>query len=344
MSASPADLPELLPFKLDLVGRRVLWLRLSAQQREEAAFLDDRAVPANAEGGWMPLASLPPAAASGARPADAIFHIGHCGSTLLSRVLGAWPEVQGLREPLPLRTLAEAWPLLGRPESRLSEPEAPELLRALWSQWSRALSPHTRSVVKATSGCNGLIAPLLERCADARAILLDMPLRPYLATLLKSPASVLDAASAAGERLCDLQARGHAAGVALHALSLPQQCAMGWLAERVRFAAHAQGAHAARVLRMDFETLLAQPEPSLQRAAAHLGLDPQGLPRALAAAAWGRYSKAQTHDYGRDDRAHDLALAMQRHADEIAQGQAWVDAIARREPALAAAIDAPDHP
>lgn len=336
MSASPADLPEFLPFKLDLVGRRVLWLRLDASQRAEAAFLDDRALPAQAEGGWMPLSSLPPA--HGGPQADAIFHIGHCGSTLLSRVLSAWPQVQGLREPLPLRSLAEAWPQLGRPESRLAEDEAPALLRALWSNWSRALPPHTRSVVKATSGCNGLIAPLLDACADARAVLLDMPLRPYLATLLKSPASVLDAASAAGERLRDLQSRGHAAGVALHALSLPQQCAMGWLAERARFAAHAGGEHAARVLRVDFETLLAQPEASLQGLAAHLGLDPHGVARALASPAWGRYSKAQTHGYSADDRAHDLALALQRHAGEIAEGQAWVDTLVRREPALMAAV------
>lgn len=339
MSASPADLPEFLPFKLDLVGRRLLWLRLSAQQREEAAFLDDRALPANPEGGWMPLDSLPPAAERTPQ-ADAIFHIGHCGSTLLSRVLGAWPQVQGLREPLPLRTLAEAWPQLGRPESRLSEREAPQLLRALWSNWSRALPPQTRSVVKATSGCNGLIAPLLQGCGEMRAVLLDMPLRPYLATLLKSPASVLDAASAAGERLRDLQARGYADAAALHAMSLPQQCAMGWLAERVRFAAHAGGAHAARVLRVDFDTLLAQRETTLQRVAAHLGLDPQGLPPALASPAWGRYSKAQTHGYSADDRSHDLALAMQRHAAEIAEGVAWVEAIAQREPTLSAAIEA----
>ncbi|SFL09416.1 sulfotransferase [Lysobacter sp. cf310] len=338
MSASPADLPEFLPFKLDLVGRRVLWLRLNAQQRAQAAFLDDRALPANAEGGWMPLDSLPPALAQGGPQADAIFHIGHCGSTLLSRVLSAWPQVQGLREPLPLRTLAEAWPQLGRSDSRLSDAEAPQLLRALWGNWSRALPPQTRSVIKATSGCNGLIAPLLNACGDARAVLLDMPLRPYLATLLKSPASVLDAASAAGERLRDLQARGHAADAALHALSLPQQCAMGWLAERVRFAAHAGGEHAARVLRLDFETLLTQPEASLQRLATHLSLDPQGVAQALASPAWGRYSKAQTHDYSADDRAHDLALAMQRHADEIAEGVAWVDTLVRREPALRAAV------
>lgn len=324
MSASPLQQPEFLPFKIDLVMRRVLWLRLDAQQRREAAFLDDRAMPVDAQGGWMALDPLLAADHVGLAPAHAIFHIGHCGSTLLSRLLDSWPELQGLREPLPLRTLAELWPTLGQPLARLSEAQASRLMDALWARWSMPLPPMQRSVVKATSSCNGLIAPLLARHPDMRAILLDMPLRPYLATLLKSPASVLDAANAAGERLAHLHSRGIARDVSLHELTLPQQCAMGWWSERLRFGAFASGADAARVLRIDFEQLLLHPERELQRIAAHLGLDHTHVADALASTAWGRYSKAQSHGYGRDDRAHDLALAMQRHADGIAEGEAWV--------------------
>ena len=338
MTLSPPEDPQFLPFKLDTVGRRILWLRLDAAQRREAAFLDDRALPPQAEGGWLPWDSLPAANTAGAIAADAIFHIGHCGSTLLSRVLDSWTEVQGLREPLPLRTLAEAWPLLDLPESRLSPTEAPRLLQALWSGWSQPLGPHRRSVVKATSRCNGLIDPLLSQQRMMRAILLDMPLRPYLATLLKSPGSVHDAANAAAERLRDLHSRGHGDGVALHGLTLPQQCAMGWLAERLRFDAIAQGEHGARVLRMDFDELLADPERELLRAAAHLQLDPTGVTDALASSAWGRYSKAQTHGYGRDDRAHDLELATQRYGKEIAEGEAFVEAFVHRHPGLRAAV------
>ncbi len=336
---SPLDDPGFLPFKLDLVGRRVLFLRLDSAQRRDAAFLDDRALSANAEGGWMPLDAVLARDADASdrhacKPADAIFHIGHCGSTLLSRLLDSWPQVQGLREPLPLRTLAETWPGLQAPQSRLSAAQASQLLRLLWSRWSQALPPQTRSVVKATSSCNGLIAPLLDSQPTMRAILLDMPLRPYLATLLKSPTSVLDAANAAGERLQDLHARGYADAIALHALSLPQQCAMGWLAERIRFDAVSNGDDAARVLRLDFDALLAQPREQLQRVAEHLALDPEGVDPAMASPAWGRYSKAQAHDYSRDDRAHDLALAMQRHGAEIAEGEAWVEALLRQHPRL----------
>ncbi len=330
MTRSLLDDPALLPFKLDLVGRRVLWLRLDAQQRRDAAFLDDRAVPANADGGWLPLDALLAHRAPEAPPAHAIFHIGHCGSTLLSRLLDAWPDVHGLREPLPLRALADAWPTLDAPTSRLSPSQAHDTLHALWACWSQALPPHRRSVVKATSSCNGLVAPLLSRHAGVRAVLLDMPLRPYLATLLKSPASVLDAANAAGERLLHLQATGRADGVALHQLDLPQQCAMGWWSEQLRYESLAKDEHAARVLRMDFDALLSDPRDAMLRVADHFELDRTRIDDVLASPAWGRYSKAQSHGYGRDDREHDLALSMQRHAREIDEAQAWLERMRTR--------------
>src|SRR5688572_26505783 len=122
--------PEFLPFKLDLVARRVLLVRLTATQRREAAFLDERALPAHADGGWMPLDAWLSQVVAPDIQADAIFHIGHCGSTLLSRLLESWPQVQGLREPLPLRTLAEIWRDLHAPHSRLSPQEATRVLTA----------------------------------------------------------------------------------------------------------------------------------------------------------------------------------------------------------------------
>lgn len=333
MTASAVADPEMLPFKLDLVGRRVLWLRLSASQRRDAAFLDERALPKDAQGGWMPMESLHDPVPAQA-PAAAIFHIGHCGSTLLSRLLESWPEVQSLREPLPLRTLAEAWPQLAMSQSRLDPRQAPDLLRDLWARWSHPLPPARRSVVKASSSCNGLVVPLLAQQSSLQAILLDMPLRPYLATLLKASGSVMDAAHAAGERLQVLQGEGLAEGEALHAMSLPEQCAMGWLAERVRFDRLSTGEP--RVLRVDFEALLSGPDVTLQAIARHLSIDPGGVAAALASPAWGRYSKAQDHDYGRQARAMDLELALQRHRGEIEAGMAWVAACVRRYPALQA--------
>ncbi|MCF7223584.1 sulfotransferase [Marilutibacter chinensis] len=338
MMPSPLHDPEFLPFRLDLVGQRVLWVRLGQARRHAAAFLDERALPAEPEGGWLPLPAWLQAEPGTAMPADAIFHIGHCGSTLLARLLESWPQLQSLREPLPLRILAEAWPTRGQADARLSVDGAERLLQAAWAAWSRPLPPCTRSLVKATSSCNGLIGPLLDLHPAMRAVLLDMPLRPWLATLFKSADSVNDAASAAPERLRHLQACGFADGLALHAMSLPEQCAMGWLAERLRFGALAAGPHGARVLRVDFETLLEAPGPTLATIARHLGLDDGSVPVALASPVWGRYSKAQAHEYGPRDRRHDLELALQRNASGIAAAEAWLAAQARRHPEVAAVL------
>lgn len=331
--------PAHLPFRLDPVLRRVLWLRLDGAAREKASFLDERAMPPSPQGGWTPLDVLGRVAPA-AQPAHAIFHIGHCGSTLLSRVLAADPALPGLREPLPLRTLAEAWTELDTPRARFSRDEARALLAGLWSAWSRPLAPGTRAVVKATSRCTLLAAPLLETFPDLRVVLLDMPLRPWLATLFKSEASLTDAAGPAAERLAWLRSHGLAADVALHALPLPAQCALGWLAEQLRFEALAAGPHGACVLRVDFDDLLATPRDTLARVTAHLGRPPSGVDAALASPHWQRYSKAPEHGYHADDRRHDLALALRRYGAEVDAGRAAVDAVLAVRPNLRARLAA----
>jgi len=49
---------------------------------------------------------------------------------------------------------------------------------------------------------------------------------------------------------------------------------------------------------------------------------------AAASPAWGRYSKAQSHGYGRADRAHDLTLSMQAFGADISDAESWIAAIA----------------
>lgn len=314
--------PEYLPFRLDLANDRVLFVRLDAGQRREAAFLDPRALPPQPHGAWVPLSMLSSQTADADAIGDGIFHIGHCGSTLLSRLLDSWPEVEGLREPLPLRDLAAAWHASAPPR---------DLLATLMRYWRRPLPPASRVAIKVTSSCNTLIEPLLREGGLQRAILLDMPLAPWLATLLKSEDSVRDALAAFDERAEVLRMHGIAIDAAHAPRDAVEACAMGWLAEHLRFDAVSHGEFASRVLRVDFEDLLSSPEATLSRIAAHLALDPAGVARALASPAWGRYSKAQQHGYGRDDRAHDLALAQQRFGEEIARGIAWVErAIAGR--------------
>lgn len=331
MSTPPLEDPDFLPLKLDLAGRRVLFLRMSAEQRVEAAFLDERALPPDAQGFWLHHHQLSAGIADLHACPDFIFHIGHCGSTLLSRLLQSWPDMQVLRELLPLRTLAEAQ---GQDDSVSSFAEWQALLPVLLSRWAIPQPPHRRVLIKATSSCNGLIDPILRLCPTTRVVLLDMPLEPYLATLFKSPASVRDAAAAAPLRWKFLAPRSGAEGASMESPGYAEICAMGWLAEQVRFSELLLGEHRQRLLRVNFHDLLSQPQRELGAVAGLLGLEATQLERALSSPSWTRYSKAQGYAYSTDDRSHDLALSRERFAPQIASGRAWVRAFLSQHPAL----------
>lgn len=325
-----------LPFRLDLPQQRVLFVRIDAAERQQAAFLDERLLTGDMPGAWLPLDSLPGAPAAIA-PLHFIFHIGHCGSTLLSRLLQAWAGVQSLREPLPLRSLAEARSALLHDQEQAATPQWQSLLPTLLALWARPLPATTVTAIKATSSCNGLIEPVLLAAPAARAILLDMALEPYLATLFKSPDSVRDAAAAAPERLASLGHALHDEPLRMDAMSLPQLCAMGWLAEQQRFADLLAGPFGPRLLRVRFDTLLQQPEAGLAQIAGHLQWTTDAVPAALASDAWGRYSKAQDHAYGAADRAWDLDESRRRHAVHIREGLDYVAALQARHAVLGGA-------
>lgn len=328
------DDPLFLPFRLDPVAKRMLFAKLEARERAEAPFLDERILGTNPQGAWMPL-NLLQERLPDFQACHFIFHIGHCGSTLLSRLLQSWPCTQVLREPLPLRTLATAWSELDCSSSRFSREEWQLILHQTILLLARPIRPAVETLIKATSNCNALILPILSCVPDTRIILLDMALRPYLATLLKSPNSVNDAASAAPERLRFLRSQlGEDPELVLHRMSLPQQCAMGWIAERLRFQLLVDGDQSSRVLHLDFDNFLRFPEASLRTIASHLKWDEEIVSQAMTSSAWTRYSKAQEHQYAPADRSHDLAHSLRLHSIEIAGAESFVRQLCRRHSIL----------
>lgn len=317
---------EYLPFDIDVEGQRLLLVRLDARQRADAAFLDRRILGDAPQLAWVPLSAVP--SAPPPRPPHFIFHIGHCGSTLLSRLLQSWPRTQVLREPQALRTLA-AW-------RQLDAQRVDALLPGLSGLWARDPDRGVATVLKATSSCNALAAPLLSSLPGCRALLMDMPLRSYLATVFKSRAALQDVAAAWPARAEVLARHGIDVTREVGEGDTAAACAAGWLAEQLRYEALVREDTTHRVLRVDFETLLADPRQTLQVIARHLGFDAAGVEAALAAPAWRRYSKATDHAYDAADRAHDLALAERRFGPAIERGTTWVkrqrDRLLRAEP------------
>ncbi len=117
--ATLAESPDWFCHQLDLEADRALLLRLEPAAIRAAAFLDERVLAGRSDGFRIPLATLRERAqACVGRAPHAIFHIGHCGSTLLARVLGELPGLRVLREPLPLRTLAALYEELPQATAR----------------------------------------------------------------------------------------------------------------------------------------------------------------------------------------------------------------------------------
>jgi hypothetical protein len=341
--AALPESPDSYPQKLDLVRSCALLIGLDAASYRAASFLDDRILAPATVGAWLPLEQIVAAAKSSrnVRPLHYILHTGHVGSTLLSRLLDTTGNVLPLREPLPLRTLAEASDSVGQPESLLSPAQFDALLEMFARLWGRGY-PSTHSVVlKATSAAARVAPALLRRDPGARAVYLNLRAEPYLATLLAGPNSAVDLRGHGPERMRRMTLQLSASTRPLHALSHGELAAMSWLAESLT--QHAVLAQAPdQTLAVDFDELLADLPGAMARIAAHLALQvaPGWLERLASDPALSRYSKSPDHEYSPALRAQVLAQARQEHAQEIHRGLTWLDTLARSEPVVARVLHA----
>ncbi len=183
--------PDVYVQKFDPVREAFLLVQFDRAAYRTASFLDDRILTPATKGGWASLARVTEAArrVSDPRPVHFIFHTGHVGSTLVSRLLDETGVVLSLREPLPLRSLADAQDLLDQPESLLSKAQFGQLQDTLMRLWSRAYAESRAVVVKATSSAGRVSGALLAGEPAARADLSQSG-APSLISRRCSPAGI----------------------------------------------------------------------------------------------------------------------------------------------------------
>ncbi|HQR10558.1 MAG TPA: hypothetical protein PLW68_04445 [Casimicrobiaceae bacterium] len=352
MSAQPnavadgllADLaasPDSYPQKLDLIRDAVLLVRLDAAAYRAASFLDDRILGPATQGAWLPANVVADEARriGSGRPVHFIFHTGHVGSTLVSRLLDETGHVLSVREPLPLRTLAEASAVLGEPESLLSDTQFGAHLETFMTLWSRGYAATRAVVVKATSSAGRLAVPILSHRVASRAVYMNLGAEPYLATLLAGQNSPLDLRGHGPGRIRSLQARTRVPLAPLHALSLGELTAMSWLAES--WAQHdALQADPARVVALDFDGFLANVEEGMRKVLSHFALpaDPGYLGSVARSPVLASYSKAPEFAYSPAVRAEIQNGSRRVNREEIRKGMAWLQRIARADAGAAAVV------
>ena len=335
------DGPDVHLQRFDVPRRAALLVCLDADGFRQASFLDDRVLRPDTQGAWVTVGALVAAAAPirAVQPVHFIAHSGHVGSTLVSRLLDATGGVLSLREPLPLRTLAEAQDGRGRPDAPLSEREFGEWLALCMRLWGRGYPWSHTVVVKATSSAARVLAALLRARADSRAICMNLRTESYLATLLAGANSPIDLLGHGPERLQRLQARLAVALPPLDALTIGELAALSWVTEswtQTELLERFPG----RVLAVDFDQFLAAVAPTMERILTHFGVaaDPGYLAGIEQSPLLAQYSKAPEHSYSPALRAELLRTSRLDNAAEIRRGLAWLERLARSNDVAAALV------
>jgi hypothetical protein len=336
--------PGIYPQKIDVVGLSVLLLALEPGAYLAASFLDDRMLGPQLKGAWVSLDEMMAASSSEipARPLHFIFHTGHVGSTLVSRLLDETGSVLSLREPLPLRTFADVHDALAGPDSLFSRQQFEHVLNSFLRLWSRGYEATHSVIVKATSSAGRLAVPILARAERSRAIYLNLRPEPYLTAVLAGQNSIFDLRGHGPERMRRLQARLAAPlPCPLYEMSPGQLAALSWLAESwcQREAGRQFGN---RVFALDFDVFLSAIDENLDRILRHFELPGDDLLAAKIARSpvLMRYSKAPEYAFTREDRAEMLRESRSLNREEIRQGMHWLERLAGSDGTAAEIISA----
>ena len=328
-----AKTPDLYPQNFLPIRQDVFMVRLSESDYREANFLDNRVVRREMQRGMVRESEVLKELEEGidARPLHFIFHCGHVGSTLLSRLLDETDQVLPLREPLPLRVLAEGYSALSRRDAPVSEEKLDAFLEMFLKLWSRGY-PNTRTVIaKATSSAARIAPRLLAARPKMQAVYMSLQAEPYLATLMAGANSIIDLQGFAAERARRLEGYLDASLPPVHLISGGELAAMSWLTERLT-EKKLIAEFGSRVMPLDFDDMLNDLKGALERVAKHFQMDVEakyfeGISQSPALKT---YSKAQEHEYSPEMRMQLLTDARKEKAADIAKGLAWLEKLAAK--------------
>lgn len=309
---------------IDPAAGQVRLVAMDAEAYRAASFLDDRLLQSPVDAQIVPW-PLVEEAVTGEQRSDArwIFHVGHVGSTLVSRLLGEIDAVLAIREPRLLRDLA------------LSPPEVRQrYVVPVAKLMSRTFATDEIACVKATSFA-GEIAPELVPPGE-RALFMYATPRNYVASILAGENSLQELHLLAGTRAQRANARG---------LFIPAQgdaclAAAAWMTEITALEAAAEAMTDRQIAWADFDGMLADMESELARVAGFFGFsaDEDQLKTIATGRLMGRYSKALEYEYSPRLRRELIGEVSEQFSREIDQALAMLRRASDDSPLLARAL------
>jgi hypothetical protein len=288
-------------------------------------FLDRRISAARAPAVAVPARDLIAHAAAHAAPpprAGWIFHIAHCGSTLLARALDRPDDSLVLREPLALRQLGVARAGDGADEDWRAR------LHLVAALAGRRYRPDAPAIVKANVPVNFIAADIMALDPSAPAIFLYFRLRAYLLAVLRTADH-----RAWVQNITTQLAPAIAAAIGpVGEVDIAERAAALWAAQMRLYADAIRSFAQARSL--DAEHLFAAPRPALAAAAAHfgVGIGDADLDDIVGGEIFATYSKGPDQAFDNMARLALQAETARRLDPEIARARHWLEARLARNP------------
>lgn len=305
-------------FLHSLEGEDAVFVPMDAAAYRRSIFLDDRIQPARETAMRIPLRTLLAAPFETPAPIGWIFHIAHCGSTLLARALDELGGGIVLREPLALRQAALM--------------RDPAILQLVLRMMGKRYDAAAATVVKANVPVNFVVRDIAAAMPDAAAAFLYYGLEDYVLAILRS----------ANHRAWLGRITGELAPVMGNpALRCDgERVAALWLAQLRMFRSGLVALPNARTL--DAETFFADPTQTLAAAAALFGYATK--PDRIAAVAHGSlfatYAKNPAVAFENADRIERRNALRPRLEPELAAAHDWLSRNADDLPMVIAALEA----
>ena len=323
-------------FPLEVNGDALRWVRLDEAAYRAASFLDQRLLKGGYEQANGSGEVLRSAGAQLPIRAHYIFHTGHVGSTLVSRLVGAHAGFFSVREPALLRALLNYGQL----------PNGAADLDAVRALMSRTWHPEQHAVIKATSFVSELAETLLTGGDNPAGIFMFATPLAYLRGILGGPNSRVEARMLAPARLQRLARRLGEGAWRPDPASEGEHIAMSWLCE-MTVLHQAASRCGNRVLWVDFDRFLSDPAAGLLaifRALGAADLAAGEIEALVRGPLMNQYSKAPEYAYDAALRQEVLLSAEQEHAGEIRRGMNWLRNVGRRNALVAEVLERSTRP
>jgi hypothetical protein len=250
-----------------------------------------------------------------------VFHIAHCGSTLLARALDLAERTLVIREPFTLRQLAADAVAEGGPV----DPAAwKRCLRMTSALLGRRYAQDQTTIVKTNVPVNFILDPLLALNPDSAGVALYTGFEHYLLSVLKTPMHRRWVMNVSDQLAGGIRATAGLDNVDVGTLDPPRAAACLWLAQVTRLRA-AVAAHE-RLRSLDCRELFDRPADVLRAAANLAGIVLSG-PETDAIAGgelFRRHAKDPGREFDREARDRELLELATRLGPEVDSARAWM--------------------